>query len=125
MGLRREPEPGAALREGLHGRLRARRLELGWSLRKVEAETGISSSHVSQVERGVIRDPSWRIVTALEQAYRLTPYRGQPAPELPVAVSWASCLHDWGRWYPVTFPSGGEREKRDCRRCPATQFRQR
>lgn len=52
---------------------RSRKLH-DWTLREAERESGIPNSHISQIERGKIADPSWRVVTALELAYGVVPY---------------------------------------------------
>jgi transcriptional regulator with XRE-family HTH domain len=57
------------LLEGLAERLRAERLELGWTLRQAQAASGIDNGHIAQIENLKIKAPAWQIVRALEIAY--------------------------------------------------------
>jgi transcriptional regulator with XRE-family HTH domain len=49
---------------------RARR-HRGWSLRDVERRTGIPNPHISQIERGQIRQPEAKALWALSELYSL------------------------------------------------------
>lgn len=52
-------------------RLAAVRRERGWSLRRVEADTGIRNAHLSQIETGAIERPEPGILWTLAAAYGL------------------------------------------------------
>lgn len=81
------------LLDGLHAYLRAARLARGWTLREAQEHSGIDNAHISQIERGVITDPGWRIVVALELAYGVTPYQYAGAE---AGKSWLDDLADAG-----------------------------
>ncbi|WP_239124500.1 helix-turn-helix domain-containing protein [Rhizocola hellebori] len=51
--------------------LRRARQHRGWSLREVERRTGRPNAYLSQVERGVIRQPDPALVWELAQLYEL------------------------------------------------------
>ena len=53
---------------------KARRMELGFTLRDVEHITGgqVSNAYLSQLENGKIKSPSLRIVCALAAAYAVS-----------------------------------------------------
>ncbi len=52
-------------------KLAAARQERGWSLRRVEADTGIRNAHLSQIETGAIERPEPGILWTLAEAYGL------------------------------------------------------
>lgn len=56
---------------GFFAMLQARRLELGFTLRDVEAITNgkVSNAYLSQLETGKITNPSFAIICALAAAY--------------------------------------------------------
>ena len=70
--------------------LKARRQELGFTLREVEKITGgqISNAYLSQLENGRIKSPSLRLICALAAAY---------------AVS-VETIHDWLNFPAVEAP---------------------
>jgi HTH-type transcriptional regulator, competence development regulator len=51
--------------------LKAKRLELGLSLRDVERETGIRNAHLSQIENHTISKPEMAMLWELAALYRL------------------------------------------------------
>jgi transcriptional regulator with XRE-family HTH domain len=51
--------------------LRHARRRHGWSLRDVERRTGIPNPHLSQIERGQIRQPEASILWSLSELYSL------------------------------------------------------
>lgn len=67
------------LLSGLAAYLKQSRHTHDWTLREAEKQSGIPNSHISQIERGKITDPSWRTVTALELAYGVVPYEHHSA----------------------------------------------
>lgn len=53
--------------------LQRERKERGWTLRRVEEETGIHNAHLSQIEKGAITRPAPNILFTLASLYDL-PY---------------------------------------------------
>lgn len=51
----------------------ARRKERGWSLRKLEALSGISNAVISQIETGHVKDPGFTTAVRLADALRISP----------------------------------------------------
>jgi HTH-type transcriptional regulator, competence development regulator len=51
--------------------LRIARSRRQWSLRDVERRTGIPNAHLSQIERGRIRQPDIKIIWTLSELYEL------------------------------------------------------
>lgn len=51
--------------------LRAARVERGWTLRRVESESGVSNGYVSLIETGNVKSPAPRYLKALADAYGL------------------------------------------------------
>lgn len=49
---------------------RQRRLQLGLTLREVEEQSGFSNSYLSQLENGLMKDPSFYKVVKLHNFYR-------------------------------------------------------
>lgn len=43
----------------------------GWSLRKLETQTGVSNALISQIETGKVKNPGFRTVVKLASALRL------------------------------------------------------
>lgn len=74
----------------LGAHLRQQRLASGTTLRQLEKRTGINSGYLSQVERGLVREPSTRLLGRLADAY------GLPVERL---LSWATGER------PAEFPS--------------------
>jgi transcriptional regulator with XRE-family HTH domain len=60
--------------EGFYTTLKARRMELGFTLRDVEQITGgqISNAYLSQLENGKIKNPSFVIICALAATYHVS-----------------------------------------------------
>lgn len=54
-------------------RVRNRRLEEGWSQEELAKRIGISRNYLSQIERGVARNLSWRLVERLTTVLGLSP----------------------------------------------------
>lgn len=52
-------------------RLRAARIERGWSLRQAEDATGIHNAHLSQIETGTITRPGQPMLWTLAETYGL------------------------------------------------------
>lgn len=55
----------------LGDKLAEARKERGWSLRRVETDTGIRNAHLSQIETGTIERPEPNILWTLASAYGL------------------------------------------------------
>ncbi|TFV92604.1 XRE family transcriptional regulator [Blastococcus sp. CT_GayMR20] len=52
-------------------RLRAARVERGWTLREVEARSGVRNAHLSQIESGAIERPDTGLLWTLAGIYEL------------------------------------------------------
>lgn len=55
----------------LGDRLREARTERGWTLREVEARSGVRNAHLSQIESGVIERPDTALLWTLAGLYEL------------------------------------------------------
>jgi transcriptional regulator with XRE-family HTH domain len=64
----------------------ARRKEKGWSLRKLEALTGISNAVISQIETGHVKDPGFSTAVKLADALRIAPERAFGAGRDPITA---------------------------------------
>jgi len=53
-------------------RVRSRRLELGKSQQQVAIETGLNQSHLSQLETGVVKNPSGMVVAKLARCLEVS-----------------------------------------------------
>lgn len=64
--------------------LAARRKEKKWSLRKLEALTGVSNAVISQIETGYVKDPGFRTAVKLCDALGITADRAFSAGRDPI-----------------------------------------
>jgi len=72
--------------------LRQRRLELGWSMRTLEAASGVDDAVISRIENGSIAQPRLDKITKIAAALGLDPMNvistatNGPATQAPLAV---------------------------------------
>lgn len=64
--------------------LAARRKEKGWSLRKLEALSGVSNALISQIETGYVKDPGFRTAVKLCDALGIMADRAFGAGRDPI-----------------------------------------
>lgn len=62
----------------------ARRKEKGWSIRKLEALSGISNALISQIETGHVKDPGFRTAVKLCDALGILATRAFTAGRDPL-----------------------------------------
>lgn len=78
-------------RQGLALLLRLARLERGWTLDTAAQRAGVSAAYVGQLETGIRRDPTFRVVMALATAYGIH--------FMALQSAWRATLkaeHQWG-----------------------------
>jgi transcriptional regulator with XRE-family HTH domain len=69
--LQRDEQDDRLERASVGETLRQARRHRGWSLREVERRTGRPNAYLSQIERGVIRNPDPHVLWELAELYRL------------------------------------------------------
>jgi transcriptional regulator with XRE-family HTH domain len=62
----------------------ARRKERGWSLRKLEALSGISNALISQIETGHVKDPGFTTTVKICEALHISPIHAFGAGRAPI-----------------------------------------
>lgn len=69
--LQRDEQDDRPERASVGETLRQARRHRGWSLREVERRTGRPNAYLSQIERGVIRNPDPHVLWELAELYTL------------------------------------------------------